>query len=116
QEGSSIIPLGRLRWSRYEIDYTTPTMPYLVRYDIIGYRPGIDPGNLGGVDYPHCIAGECPAPQLHLPGSGNPPAAVAIGPLIEDMQVAVGCDGYTIAGAAIPLPPLPPPEPGFEEI
>jgi prepilin-type N-terminal cleavage/methylation domain-containing protein len=116
QAGANVIPLGRLRWSRYEVDYTAPTMPYLVRYDIIGYREGIDPGNLGGVDYPHCNAGDCPAPQLHLPGSSNPPAAVAIGPMIEDMQVAVGCDGYTIEGAANAMPPRPPPDPGFEEL
>ena len=116
QQGSSVIPLGRLRWSRYEIDYSVPTMPYLVRYDIIGYRAGIDPGNLGGVDYPHCNAGDCPAPQLHLPGTSNPPAAVAIGPMVEDMQVAVGCDGWTVDGAALPVPPVPPPDLGFEEL
>jgi prepilin-type N-terminal cleavage/methylation domain-containing protein len=113
--GSGVIPLGRLRWSRYEIDYSVPSMPYLVRYDIIGHREGIDPGNLGGVDYPHCNAGECPAAQLHLPGGANGPAAVAIGPMIEDMQVAVGCDGYTVDGAANAMPPLPPPDLGFEE-
>jgi prepilin-type N-terminal cleavage/methylation domain-containing protein len=115
QPGAGVIPLGRLRWSRYEIDYTVPTMPYLVRYDIIGYRQEFDPGNLGSVDYPHCSAGSCPAPQLHLPGSNNPPAAVAIGPMVEDMQVAVGCDGWTPDGAALPTPPLPPPDVGFEE-
>lgn len=112
---ASVIPLGRLRWSRYEIDYSIPTLPYLVRYDIIGFREGVDPSNLGGVDYPHCQAGECPAPQLHLPGSNNPPAAVAVGPMIEDMQVAVGCDGYTAAGADAAQPPLPVPDLGFEE-
>jgi prepilin-type N-terminal cleavage/methylation domain-containing protein len=114
---ASIIPLGRLRWSRYEIDYTVPTLPYLVRYDIIGYREGIDPGNLGAAsDYPHCPAGGCPAPQLHLPGSDSPPAAVAVGPMIEDMQVAVGCDGYTAASAAAATPAMAPPDPGFEEL
>jgi prepilin-type N-terminal cleavage/methylation domain-containing protein len=114
---SSIVPLGRLRWSRYEIDYTVPALPYLVRYDIIGYRPGVDPGNLGAAsDYPHCGAGQCPAPQLHLPGGQSPPAAVAVGPMIEDMQVAVGCDGYTAVSAAAATPPMAPPDPGFEEI
>ncbi|MCX4239063.1 hypothetical protein, partial [Paraliomyxa miuraensis] len=112
---ASVIPLGRLRWSRYEIDYSIPTLPYLVRYDIIGFRDGVDPGNLGAVDYPHCTAGTCPAPQLHLPGSNSPPAAVAVGPMIEDMQVAVGCDGYTAAAANDALPPIPVPDVGFEE-
>jgi prepilin-type N-terminal cleavage/methylation domain-containing protein len=114
---SSVIPLGRLRWSRYEIDYTVPTLPYLVRYDIIGFRDGVDPGNLGAAsDYPHCAAGECPAPQLHLPGSNSPPSAVAVGPMIEDMQVAVGCDGYTSAAATAAIPALPVPDVGFEEL
>lgn len=114
---ASIVPLGRLRWSRYEIDYTIPTLPYLVRYDIIGFREGVDPNNLGAAsDYPHCGAGECPAPQLHLPGSDSPPAAVAVGPMIEDMQVAVGCDGYTAVSAAAATPPLTPPDAGFEEV
>ncbi len=116
QVGASILPLGRLRWSRYEIDYTVPTLPYLVRYDIIGYREGVDPGTLGGVDYPHCIAGQCPAPQLHLPGGGSPPGAVAVGPMVEDMQVAVGCDGYTAAAAAAAASPIDPPDVGFEEL
>lgn len=71
QPGASIIPLGRLRWSRYEIDYTYPAVPYLVRYDIIGYVEGVDPNGLGGTDYPHCQAGQCTAAQLHLPGSAN---------------------------------------------
>lgn len=114
---ASIVPLGRLRWSRYEIDYTIPTLPYLVRYDIIGFRETVDPNNLGGaVDYPHCSAGQCPAPQLHLPGSDRPPAAVAVGPMVEDMQVAVGCDGYTPAGADNATPPIPVPDVGFEEV
>lgn len=115
-DGASVLPLGRLRWSRYEIDYTNPALPYLVRYDIIGYQPDVDPGTLGGVDYPHCAAGTCPAPQLHLPGGESPPTAVAIGPMIEDMQVAVGCDGYTVAGAADPLDEIPPPDAGYEEV
>lgn len=113
---ASIIPMGRLRWSRYEIDYSIPTLPYLVRQDIIGFREGVDPSNLGGVDYPHCRTGECPAPQLHLPGTDDPPAAVAVGPMIEDLQVAVGCDGYTAVGAAGAQPPMPVPDVGFEEV
>jgi prepilin-type N-terminal cleavage/methylation domain-containing protein len=111
---ASIVPLGRLRWSRYEIDYTLPTLPYLVRYDIIGYQAGVDPGNLGSsADYPHCAAGTCPMPQLHLPGTPSPPTAVAIGPIIEDMQVAVGCDGWLAASAVAPMPV---PDVGFEEL
>ena len=113
---ASVIPLGRLRWSRYEIDYSIPTLPYLVRYDIIGFVEGEDPATLGTVDYPHCPAGQCPAPQLHLPGGPTPPRAVAVGPMIEDMQVAVGCDGYTAAGATAAEPPLPVPDLGYEEL
>ncbi len=113
---SGVMPLGRLRWSRYEIDYTIDELPYLVRYDIIGHQPALDPTSLGAVDYPHCTAGNCPAAGLHLPGGNSPPTAVAIGPMIEDMQVAVGCDGYTVAGAAAPQIAIPPPDPGFEEV
>lgn len=114
---SSVVPLGRLRWSRYEIDYAIPTLPYLVRYDLIGYREGTDPNNLGAAsNYPHCGAGQCPAPQLHLPGSDSPPAAVAVGPMIEDMQVAVGCDGYTAVSAAAATPVMLAPDLGFEEL
>lgn len=112
---ASIIPLGRLRWSRYELDYSVSTIPYLVRYDIIGFQDGVDPGNLGGVDYPHCTAGTCPQPGLHLPGSDSPPQAVAIGPMIEDMQVAVGCDGYTPAGVDSASATINYPALGFEE-
>ena len=113
---ASVVPLGRLRWSRYEIDYSIPTIPYLVRYDLIGFQDGVDPGNLGAVDYPHCDAGSCPQPGLHLPGGGSPPQAVAIGPMIEDMQVAVGCDGYTPAGVAAADTPIPDPALGFVEV
>lgn len=114
---SSIVPLGRLRWSRYEIDYAIPTRPYLVRYDIIGYREDTDPNDLGAAsNYPHCTAGQCPAPQLHLPGGDSPPVAVAVGPMIEDMQVAVGCDGYTAISAAAATPAMVPPDLGFEEL
>ncbi len=118
EAGASIIPLGRLRWSRYEIDYTIPNIPYLVRYDLIGYVDGEDP-RAGAVDYPHCSAAEqCPMAQLHLPGGEVEPRAIAIGPMIEDMQVAVGCDGYTAAGVAAVDPPVAinDPDPGFEEI
>ncbi|MCH9687906.1 MAG: hypothetical protein K0V04_41130, partial [Deltaproteobacteria bacterium] len=111
---ASILPLGRLRWSRYEVDYTIPTLPYLVRYDILGFRDG-DPENFGAIDYPHCLAGQCPGPQLHLPGSNDEPGAVAVGPMVEDIQVAVGCDGYTAVAAANASPAIVPPDPGFEE-
>jgi prepilin-type N-terminal cleavage/methylation domain-containing protein len=117
--GSNVVPLGRLRWSRYELDYTVPTLPYLVRYDLIGYQPATDAaaGSLGTVDYPFCEAGQCNAPQLHLPGTNSPPTAVAIGPMIEDMQVAVGCDGYSDANAAASvMGPVPNSDPGFEEV
>ena len=57
---ATVVPLGRLRWSRYEIDYTVPALPYLVRYDFIGYQPAA----LGsGPDYPHCTGGACPQPR-----------------------------------------------------
>jgi hypothetical protein len=36
--------------------------------------------------------------------------------MIEDMQVAVGCDGYTAVSAAAAQPPMPVPDPGFEEL
>jgi len=117
--GSVVVPLGRLRWSRYEIDYTVPEVPYLVRSDIIGYQVGVDPAGLGdGVQYPGCEVGGCTAAQLHLPGSAAPPIAIAIGPMIEDMQVAVGCDGYTVGatGNQRPVSPLAPPEVGFAEV
>ncbi|MBC8071379.1 MAG: hypothetical protein IAG13_23840, partial [Deltaproteobacteria bacterium] len=93
-----VVPLGRLRWSRYELDYFVPALPYLVRYDLIAWQEG-ELAGLGAFDYPHCGAGDCNAPQLHLPGSDRPPQAVAIAPMIEDMQVAVGCDGWSDAGA-----------------
>jgi hypothetical protein len=115
-EGSSVLPLGSLRWSRYEIDYTIETLPYLVRYDIIGFQQDVDPDNLAGIDYPHCSAGQCPAPQLHLPGGQSPPRAVAVGPMIEDMQIAVGCDGYTVDSANAAATPLPIPDDGFAEV
>lgn len=117
--GSTVVPLGRLRWSRYEIDYTVPTLPYLVRYDIIGFQAAVDlqSAGLGNIDYPICASGECNAPQLHLPGSQSPPTAVAIGPMIEDLQVAVGCDGYTdVNAAASIMGPVPNPDPGFAEV
>ncbi len=107
--GASVLPLGRLRWSRYEIDYGVADLPYLVRKDIIGFQAG-DPDDWGAaVDYPWCEGGNCPGPRLHLPGGNDPPAAVAVGPLVEDLQVAVGCDGYTTqavtdCGNCVPVP------------
>ena len=115
-----VAPLGQLRWSRYEIDYSIPNIPYLVRYDIIGHQPGVDLEGLGGVDYPSCTAGTCTAAGLHLPGSDSPPTAVAIGPMVEDLQVAVGCDGWTALGAqdaeALGDDPMPFPDDGFAEV
>lgn len=108
-----VIPVGRLRWSRYAIDYSVPRFPYLVRYDLIGFKDGVDPDNLGVVDYPHCEAGDCRAPGLHLPtddDDADAPLAVAIGPMIEDMQVAVGCDGW---GGAVDDMPAPD---GFDDV
>lgn len=114
--GTSVVPLGRLRWSRYEIDYTIATIPYLVRYDLIGFQDG-DLTGLGAVDYPHCLSGNCQAPGLHLPTADGGPSAVAIGPMIEDIQVAVGCDGYTAAGiAAAGVANVPDPDLTYEEV
>jgi hypothetical protein len=108
-----VVPLGRLRWSRYAVDYTAATVPYLVRYDFIGFDPGVDPDNLGDIDYPSCAAQTCRGAGLHLPDHNNPPIPVAIGPMIEDMQVAVGCDGR----AAMPADPPGgvAPEAGFDD-
>jgi len=100
-----ISPLGRLRWSRYEIDYSVPGRPYLVRTDFISHVPALDAAAqyTADAEYPDCGQGEqCTLPQLHLPGGDADWAdipRVAVGPMIEDMQVAVGCDGYTVAGA-----------------
>lgn len=97
-----IVPLGRLRWSRYEIDYTTPGRPYLVRTDLISFVE-TDPVSVGsvGMGTPGCPTGAgCPLAQLHIPGLGGGlwDAAnvrrIAVGPMVEDMQVAVGCDGW----------------------
>lgn len=106
-----VVPVGRLRWSRYELDYFVPTLPYLVRYDLIGWREG-DP-EVAAATYPHCD-GTCRAPQLHLPGTDPGPTAVAIAPMIEDMQVAVGCDGWSPLNAAAVGARSP--DVGFEEL
>jgi prepilin-type N-terminal cleavage/methylation domain-containing protein len=90
---SAIVPLGRLRWSRYEIDYTQPLRPYLVRSDIIGVGPKSPNDVPVGNAYPGC-PGDCPMPALHLPTADEPAPRTAVAPMIEDMQVAVGCDGY----------------------
>jgi prepilin-type N-terminal cleavage/methylation domain-containing protein len=112
-----VIPLGRLRWSRYEIDYgdvAPGSSPMLVRSDLIGVQPG-DPAGLGnGTLYPECDATGCRAAQLHLPGSNAPPLAVGIAPGIADMQVAIGCDGYD--PIAPPPDGGPPPQAGMGEI
>lgn len=104
-----LVPLGRLRWSRYEIDYTLPARPYLVRTDIIGYTQGFDPTSTGsvGAGVPGCATGtNCPLAQLHIPDIGPAGAVenlprIAVGPMIEDLQVAVGCDGWV--GTSIPV-------------
>lgn len=110
-----LVPLGRARWSRYEIDYTIETRPMLVRSDIIGWREG-DPTIATGNNYPSCTGGTCRAPRLYLPSDAVQPPRVAIGPMIEDMQVAVGCDGWgpdnnqAITDGVMPAPDL-----GFDE-
>src|SRR5205085_6523055 len=74
----------------------------------------VDVGQLGsGSNYPHCTAGTCPQPALHLPGSQSEPIAIAIGPIVEDMQIAVGCDGWLAASATATMPA---PDVGFEEL
>jgi hypothetical protein len=109
-----VVPLGRMRWSRYAIDYTVAGKPYLVRSDLIGWLNG-DPTEAADTPYPDCPDDKCQLPQLHLPGDDVGIPKVAIGPMIEDMQVAVGCDGYTAAAAvddtmhpAIPVPDMLP--------
>jgi prepilin-type N-terminal cleavage/methylation domain-containing protein len=109
-----LIPLGRARWSRYEIDYTVPERPMLVRADIIGWRQG-DPQVAVANNYPGCTAGVCRMPTLYLPSSQFQPPRVAIGPMIEDMQVAVGCDGWGLDSAPVLDNLVPVPELGFEE-
>lgn len=109
-----LIPLGRARWSRYEIDYTIPTRPMLVRSDIIGWREG-DPVASISNDYPGCTGGVCRMPRLYLPSNQVQPPRVAIGPMIEDMQVAVGCDGFGPDSDPVSNGLVPPPDPGFEE-
>jgi prepilin-type N-terminal cleavage/methylation domain-containing protein len=110
-----LIPLGRARWSRYEIDYTIEDRPMLVRSDIIGWRQG-DPTVPTTGDYPGCTGGACRMPRLYLPSNGNQPPRVAIGPMIEDMQVAVGCDGWSTISDPVANNLVPPPDFGFEEI
>jgi prepilin-type N-terminal cleavage/methylation domain-containing protein len=114
-ERLELVPLGRARWSRYEIDYTIEDRPMLVRSDIIGWRDG-DPTVATIGDYPSCTGGACRMPRLYLPSNGINPPRVAIGPMIEDMQVAVGCDGWSgmsqpVLDNLVPLPDL-----GFEEL
>lgn len=121
-----VIPLGALRWSRYEIDYSVKGQPYLVRNDLIGWRQGEATFTSDGVVYPGCTNGECPAPTLRIPGGTNDqkPPRIAIGPMIEDMQVSVGCDGYSQAsvdakatelGSVTHPHMLPGPDVGFAE-
>ena len=109
-----LVPLGRARWSRYEIDYAVPSRPMLVRADIIGWRDG-DPEVATALDYPGCTGGVCRMPTLYLPRPQAPAPRVAIGPMIEDMQVAVGCDGWAADSPPVVAGEVPPPDPGFEE-
>lgn len=112
QAGNMVIPLGHLRWSRYEIDYTVPSIPYLVRYEFIDAQAGEEVTGLA-VDYPGCEpgSGTCPLPGLHLTTTTAAlPQATAVAPVIEDMQVAVGCDGYGSGGGPANVPA---PEAGF---
>lgn len=103
--GTMVIPLGRLRWSRYEISYANIGRPYLVRSDFVGWLDGdptVTPAS--GMDYSDCPDGVCPLPQLYLPGANTIPTTV-IAPMIEDMQVAAGCDGWVAADGDIPVDP-----------
>lgn len=109
-----LVPLGRARWSRYEIDYAVPTRPMLVRADIIGWRAG-DPEVATADNYPGCTGGTCRMPTLYLPGPDLNPPRTAIGPMIEDMQVAVGCDGWAADAPPVLDNEVPAPDLGFEE-
>jgi len=100
-----LVPLGRVRWVRYELDYTLPATPYLVRYDFIDAQPGEALPAMA--PYPGCTGGGCPFPMLHLPDSRIGPVAVSIAPMVEDLQIAVGCDGW--ADPATWPPDLPAP-------
>lgn len=114
-ERLELVPLGRARWSRYEIDYTIEDRPMLVRSDIIGWRDG-DPTVATTGDYPSCTGGACRMPRLYLPSDGVQPPRVAIGPMIEDMQVAVGCDGWSANSQPVLDNLVPTPDLGFEEL
>ncbi|MFV8752581.1 PilW family protein [Nannocystaceae bacterium ST9] len=111
-----LVPLGRARWARYEIDYTVPSRPMLVRSDIIGWREGDPTAPITG-DYPGCTGGSCRMPTLYLPSANVQPPRIAIGPMIEDMQVAVGCDGWSplSVGVGTDEGQRRPPDLGFEE-
>lgn len=119
-----VVPLGYLRWSRFEVDYQQAKQPMLVRSDIIGVRRSDPTFSSGSVIYSACPDKKCPAPVLRLPGSDDLPPRYAIAPMIEDLQVSTGCDGYTLDSVNEqnqkindPHSPLmiPPPDPGFEE-
>jgi prepilin-type N-terminal cleavage/methylation domain-containing protein len=114
-ERLELVPLGRARWSRYEIDYTIEDRPMLVRSDIIGWRDGDQTVPTTG-DYPSCTGGACRMPRLYLPNNNAQPPRVAIGPMIEDMQVAVGCDGWSSMSQPVVDNLVPVPDFGFEEI
>jgi hypothetical protein len=52
---------------------------------------------------------------LYLPSNQVQPPRVAIGPMIEDMQVAVGCDGWATDSPPVLDNLVPVPDIGFEE-
>ncbi len=117
--GALAIPLGQARWSRYEIRYDSGSQrPFLVRSEFISFIDGVDPTATGTQVYPACGGTECNLPGLHLPDPGTSmPPDVVIGPMIEDMQIAVGCDGYDPNSQAVTtaVPPISPPDLGFIE-
>ncbi len=117
--GSLVIPMGQARWSRYEIQYDPGSQrPFLVRSEFISHVAGVDPSVSGTQVYPSCGGTTCNLPGLHLPDPGTSmPPNVVIGPMIEDMQIAVGCDGYDPNSDAVltAVPPVAPPDPGFSE-
>ncbi len=114
--GSLIVPVGKIRWSRYEIDYSVSNRPYLVRTDFITWRTG-DPVSTVSQVYPSCPAGPCQMPQLRLPVNAGDlsMSRVAIAPMIEDMQIAVGCDGYRTDSTPVTSNFVAAPDVGFNE-
>jgi hypothetical protein len=52
---------------------------------------------------------------LRLPDDNQPALRTAIAPMVEDMQIAVGCDGYVSDSPELAALALPAPEAGREE-